>query len=218
MSSLRKHLSYANIVATLALLFAMSGAALAASHYLINSTKQINPNVLKQLKGRTGRTGPVGPQGTSGLQGPRGAEGSNGATGQKGEAGPKGETGLSALSVLPSGKSESGYYEMAQEATVGKAVAIGVTFPVPLAERALEGQVIYNPGPNGTSVHCSGPGHADRGFVCIYSAEAAGVETPLIFSYERPLTTGTGRLGFGMRWKATAVSAADGGTYTVTAG
>jgi hypothetical protein len=32
MNSLRKHLSYANIVATLALLFAMSGGALAASH------------------------------------------------------------------------------------------------------------------------------------------------------------------------------------------
>jgi|CZKG01.1.fsa_nt_gi hypothetical protein len=46
--------SYANVTATLALLFAMSGGALAANHYLISSTKQINPSVLMKLKGSTG--------------------------------------------------------------------------------------------------------------------------------------------------------------------
>jgi hypothetical protein len=46
MNSIRRRLSYANVVATLALVFAMSGGALAASHYLVNSTKQINPKVL----------------------------------------------------------------------------------------------------------------------------------------------------------------------------
>ena len=35
----------------------MSGGALAATHYLINSKKQINPKVLKQLKGNKGATG-----------------------------------------------------------------------------------------------------------------------------------------------------------------
>jgi hypothetical protein len=215
MNFLRKHLNYANVVATLALVFAMSGAAVAANHYLINSTKQINPKVLKKLKGNTGRSGPAGPQGTPGTQGPKGAEG---PTGSKGATGSDGAKGLSALSVLPSGESESGYYGMAQEATVGKDVGIGVTFPIPLEGRAPKEQVIYNPGPEGTSLHCSGPGHADRGFVCIYSDEAVGVETPLIISFERPQTIGTGRLGFSMRWKATATFAADDGTYTVTAG
>jgi hypothetical protein len=66
----RAYLSYANVVATLALVFAMSGGALAANHFLINSTKQINPKVLKTLKGRTGGRGPAGPQGPSGLQAP----------------------------------------------------------------------------------------------------------------------------------------------------
>ena len=46
---MRRHVNYANIVATLALFFAMTGGALAAKHYLINSTKQINPKVLKKL-------------------------------------------------------------------------------------------------------------------------------------------------------------------------
>jgi hypothetical protein len=44
-----KRFSYANVVATLALVLAMSGGALAASHYLITSTKQISPRVLKKL-------------------------------------------------------------------------------------------------------------------------------------------------------------------------
>ena len=52
---MHKRLTYANVAATLALVLAMSGGALAASHYLINSTKQINPKVLKKLKGATGR-------------------------------------------------------------------------------------------------------------------------------------------------------------------
>lgn len=47
---MRKHLSYANVVATFALLFAMSGGALAAQHYLLNSVRQINPRVLSKLR------------------------------------------------------------------------------------------------------------------------------------------------------------------------
>jgi hypothetical protein len=49
----RRHLSYANVTATLALVFAMTGGALAANHYLLTSTKQISPKVLKQLTNQT---------------------------------------------------------------------------------------------------------------------------------------------------------------------
>src|SRR5437667_4672683 len=95
----RRHLTYANVTATLALVFAMSGGALAAKHYLINSTKQISPKVLKALRGRTGKTGatgkegPTGPTGkdgapgASGKEGPRGAEGTQGSTGKEGPRG-----------------------------------------------------------------------------------------------------------------------------------
>jgi hypothetical protein len=74
MKALRSRLSYANIVATLALVFAMGGGALAARHYVINSTRQINPKVLKKLRGAEGRVGPTGPRGEPG------ADGANGAT------------------------------------------------------------------------------------------------------------------------------------------
>ena len=43
-------MTYANVAATLALVFAMSGGAPAANHYLITSTNQISPKVLKELK------------------------------------------------------------------------------------------------------------------------------------------------------------------------
>ena len=72
---MRTRLSYANVVATLALVFAMSGGALAAKHYLIHSTKQISPKVLKALKGRTG---PAGPKGETGAKGETGKNGENG--------------------------------------------------------------------------------------------------------------------------------------------
>jgi hypothetical protein len=46
---IRRHVTYADVAATLALVFAMSGGALAAKHYLLTSTKQIKPSVLKQF-------------------------------------------------------------------------------------------------------------------------------------------------------------------------
>jgi Collagen triple helix repeat (20 copies) len=101
MSLLRGHLSYANVVATLALVFATSGGALAASRYLITSTRQINPKVLKQLQGRAGapglpgRPGLPGPGGAPGAQGPQGLPGPVGSTGPQGPQGPEGPRGPS---------------------------------------------------------------------------------------------------------------------------
>ena len=93
MDFLRRHFSYANVAATLALVFAMSGGALAASHYLINSTRQINPNVLKVLKAGSGGNGQNGANGTPGANGTQGNQGVQGNQGPAGPAGPTGSTG-----------------------------------------------------------------------------------------------------------------------------
>jgi hypothetical protein len=100
---MKRHVTYSNVAATLALIFTMAGGALAASHYLITSTKQIKPSVLAQLRGHVvgqrgregprGRDGAVGPRGEVGAAGSRGPAGTNGATGSKGATGLSGSTG-----------------------------------------------------------------------------------------------------------------------------
>jgi hypothetical protein len=96
---LRRHMSYANVVATLALFLAMSGgAAYAASHYLITSTKQIKPSVLSSLKGKAGPAGPAGSPGTPGAAG-------TGSPGPQGNAGAPGSPGANGKSVLASSAS-----------------------------------------------------------------------------------------------------------------
>jgi hypothetical protein len=85
---MRRHFSYANVVATVALVFAMSGTGLAAKHYLVNSTKQINPKVLRALRGRVGPAGALGPQGKQGLTGKEGPAGKEGPGGKEGKPGP----------------------------------------------------------------------------------------------------------------------------------
>jgi Collagen triple helix repeat (20 copies) len=71
----------------------MSAGAVAATQYVINSTGQINPKVLKKLKGKAGATGETGATGATGAPGPAGNEGPAGKTGTAGEKGPQGPEG-----------------------------------------------------------------------------------------------------------------------------
>jgi hypothetical protein len=66
----RRRLTYANVASTIALFLAVGGgSAYAVSHYVITSTGQIKPSVLKQLKGARGPKGVTGPRGPKGLKG-----------------------------------------------------------------------------------------------------------------------------------------------------
>ena len=97
-SWMRRRLCYANVVATLALVFAMSGGALAAGHYLLTSTSQVSPKVLKALHGKSGSAGyrrdrSARPAGATGAPGATGATGATGAVGAPGPAGTAGAAG-----------------------------------------------------------------------------------------------------------------------------
>ena len=105
MPKLSPKFTYANVAATLALVFSMSGGALAAGHYLINSKKQINPKVFKALEGAKG---PKGATGAAGAGGPTGAAGATGATGLEGRRGPGGLNGSDGLTGEPGGTGPTG--------------------------------------------------------------------------------------------------------------
>jgi hypothetical protein len=220
--AIRARITYANVAATLALVLAMSGGALAASHYLINSTKQINPKVLKKLHGARGRLGPTGSAGPQGIQGPEGKRGSRGE---------KGDSGFSALSLLPKGERESGEFSVSAPGKVapGEVVEGVATFPIPLTA-PIEGQVEVTQVAK-ASTNCLGPGMAARGWLCIYTRsvtpnlEFVRAYDPESFE-EKPAPGRSGRFGFGTQWKVIKeekegtevegpVEAA--GTWTVTA-
>jgi hypothetical protein len=69
------------VVACLALFVASTGTSIAASHYLITSTKQIKPSVLTKLKGAKGSNGSTGAEGGTGATGATGGAGSPGPSG-----------------------------------------------------------------------------------------------------------------------------------------
>ncbi len=161
----RRHLSYANVVATMALVFAMSGGALAASHYLITSTKQIKPSVLKALKGKAGHAGPIGPAGPTGATGQPGSPGSNGAPG-------------TFSTTLASGQTVRGAYNTGGTAAAANALAnTSISFITLLS--AAPTAVIVKAGAT-PPAECPGSvavPEAKPGFLCIYEQEHLNTPT-----------------------------------------
>jgi hypothetical protein len=96
---IRERITYANVIATLALFFALGGAAYAATQLPRNSvgTPQLKRGAVtaakiarktrNQLRGQSGPQGPQGKIGKTGKTGPKGATGNAGARGAQGEAG-----------------------------------------------------------------------------------------------------------------------------------
>src|SRR6201999_1110219 len=102
MGLLRRHLTYANVAASLALFLALGGAAYAATQLPKNSvgTNQLRKEAVtaakiakktrNQLRGNRGPAGPQGAAGKTGKQGPKGATGARGAQGNTGAPGADG--------------------------------------------------------------------------------------------------------------------------------
>jgi hypothetical protein len=109
---LRPRLTYANVIASLALFLALAGGSYAALQIPRNSvgTKQLKRNAVTspQVKNGSlmvsdfnasqrsqlrGPAGPQGPGGAPGLEGPRGSTGPEGLQGPRGATGPEGPRG-----------------------------------------------------------------------------------------------------------------------------
>jgi hypothetical protein len=202
-STIRKrlHLTPSTVIASLALVFAMSGGAYAASKYVITSTKQIKPSVLAQLKGNAGAKGaagaagapgaagpqgPAGPGGAAGAQGPQGVPGSNGTPGAAGHEGSPWTAG----GTLPSGKTETGTWGYSLVTTSHSAQATApISFVVPLAAPLDSTHVHFvafeeaEP-PAACQGSVSSP-TAEKGNLCVYERFNSGLESgshPLVTS------------------------------------
>ncbi len=102
MRKVRQHISPASILALVALVFAVTGGAYAATGGAGNDNSHATAQASKAKKkksssvgkpGPRGPAGPAGPQGPAGPAGPQGPAGAQGASGQAGAAGAKGENG-----------------------------------------------------------------------------------------------------------------------------
>ena len=160
---MRRRLNYANVTATLALFFAMSGGALAAKHYLINSTKQINPKVLKTLRGNRGSTGATGVVGPTGKEGPPGKEG---APGKQGPPGPF-------VANLPSGQTLRGNYAGRAFGKVGQNMQIPITFAFPLASAPATHYIVSGEAPPAQCPGTAAEPRATPGNLCVYESTSA---------------------------------------------
>jgi hypothetical protein len=108
--TLRAHLSYANVMSTIAVFVVLGGGAYAATKLPKNSvgTKQIKNGAVTKKKlakgvstagpkgdtGAQGVKGDKGDKGDAGAKGADGANGTNGTNGQDGQTGPRGPSDL----------------------------------------------------------------------------------------------------------------------------
>jgi hypothetical protein len=189
----RLHLTPATAIAALALVFAMTGGAYAAGKYVITSTKQISPKVLKSLQGKAGAkgaagaagaAGPVGPAGavgagTPGAQGIPGAPGAPGKEGAAGKEGPAGTTGFT--KTLPSKETETGAWSAqvpAKAAAGGATVFASISFSIPLGSALGEGHVFFVE-PEASVAQCPGTvanPKAAVGDLCVYAGSPKTLE------------------------------------------
>jgi len=160
-----------NAIALLALVFAMTGTGIAASHYVITSTKQIKPSVLRKLHGARGSRGATGATGRTGAQGPLGPVGRQGPPGIVTQ-GPENTF----PSTLPAGRTLTGAWEVdannpTKTGTTPASVAISFQFPLaaaPAAAYVFAGE---------HTKECPGSvtePRAASGFVCFYEGEVSG--------------------------------------------
>jgi hypothetical protein len=195
----RMRVSPTTVIATLALVFAMTGGAYAAKKYLITSTRQISPSVLKSLKGANGANGAngaAGAQGAQGAQGPAGPAGVKGETGPHGPEGKEGKQGTPGINgttgfteTLPEGKSELGTWTASGVATeTGKLYTSSISFAIPLASTVPARYIGLEEGEGEEHQSADIPGEctgtartpgAVKGHLCIFASRDENAEAYL---------------------------------------
>jgi hypothetical protein len=127
------------VVACLALIFALTGAAFAAAGLNSKQKKEVK-SIAKQFAGKPGAPGaagpqgPAGPKGDPGFQGPEGKEGPQGKQGNQGIQGIPGKDGETGFTeTLPPGEMETGVWAAeVPPSTKPVEIHVPISFPIPL--------------------------------------------------------------------------------------
>jgi hypothetical protein len=237
MAGIKERITYANVMASIAVFIALGAGAYAAGLGKDSvKAKQIKAGAVKTDElANDAVTSPKVANGSlrtedfavgqlpSGAQGPQGTPGSQGATGPRGATGIQGVAGRSALSSLQSGESVTGAW-----ATQGSEPQqrTGVTLPIPAPTPIDSLHAAYQTGGNAPEdpvvAGCTGsvanPVSAP-GYACIY-ASTAGVQSGQGYgvncSCASNVATGDGtRFGFVIVTNSAVAQSANGSwTYT----
>jgi hypothetical protein len=210
MKRLSEKLTYANVMATVAVFIALGGASYAAITLPKNSvgTEQLKKGAVTETKlskaARATLAGEADPQGKEGPGGPEGAPGKN----------------VGAI-PLPSKATETGVFAAAggcDTTVAGQLMTAVVQFVQPLPMPIDSHNVITLKQNESSAPHCPGEGQAAPGYFCAYAAYEEGAS---FFSpFENPGTggNGTGVDGASAFIKTTGTgTGAIGGTWAVTA-
>jgi hypothetical protein len=157
------------IVALIALFVALGGSSYAAVTLAKNSvgSKQLKKNAVttKKIKGSAVTTSKIKNGAvTASKINPAGLTVPNASRATTADS-------VTGLGTLRSGQSESGIWGASGPSS---GYAIGeINFPLQLSAPLDSAHTIYVSGASAT--HCSGPGHADTGYLCVYQGEASGL-------------------------------------------
>jgi hypothetical protein len=172
-------------VALLALFIAVGGTAVAAGHYLITSTAQIKPSVLKKLKGKSGATGPAGALGARGPAGSNGANGTNGTNGTNGKDGANGAT----LGLFDFNDGPTTLAAVVEEQTVATLAN------VPAGNYLLSGKLVAEGGSAALLIHCRLAAEGDfdesEGLLAKSGPEGGETQTLAFLAHHQFAKTGT---------------------------
>jgi hypothetical protein len=188
MRRLRKQLTYANVMSSIAVFVVLGGGAYAATALPKNSvgSKQIKASAVTSSKVKDGalllkdfKPGQL----VAGALGPTGSPGPTGPAGPKGDTGPKGDKGadFTADTSLASGKTLIGQWSAWGHG--GDYVGDAVTYRLPLAATPAAGSAHYITG-SAYTTQCPGVGQAAAGQLCVYEQSSNAATFYSIFSTE----------------------------------
>ena len=194
MKSVRKRLTYANVMSSIAVFLVLGGAtAFAASELGKESvgTSQLKKEAVSLAKIKAsakkslqGATGPEGAKGATGATGPTGPKGDTGAKGDRGEKGEKGDTGEPGPfpASLPTGKTVTGAFSTGITATAANQV-LETAVSYPYLAPGLTAVYVKT---GTTSTTCTGTVNnptAPPGFTCVYEKTGSNVQVSRGINY-----------------------------------